>query len=286
MQETQDDDPEVTAEVKVYVTALQEGIIERLESLISDWARMKRVVAWTLKCKKILISRASYQPSVCTTKSVSPTDLDVSLLEYVQQEVIRLHQQQLFSDHLKDGNTGDRKSLSRISGIYDLDPHIEEKSLLRVRGRLKKSNLHLSDVRPVLLGKDDNIPRLIVEWCHKKVAHRGRGLTISEISSNGFWVVWHNAIVRSLIGKCVKCRLLRGKLGKQKMADLPNDRTLDGPPFTNCGIYIFGPFLIKEGRKELKRYGALLTYLASRKYILNVHAAWIQIHSYKLCNNL
>ena len=48
------------------------------------------------------------------------------------------------------------------------------------------------------------------------------------------------------------------------MADLPDDRTLDGPPFTNCGVDVFGPFLIKEGRKELKRYGALFTCLASR----------------------
>ena len=45
MQEIQDDEPEVRAEVKVHVTALHEGIIERLESLISDVARMKRMVA-------------------------------------------------------------------------------------------------------------------------------------------------------------------------------------------------------------------------------------------------
>ena len=36
-------------EVKVHVTAIHEGIIERLESLISDWVRMNRVVAWILK---------------------------------------------------------------------------------------------------------------------------------------------------------------------------------------------------------------------------------------------
>ena len=45
MQEIQDDDPEVRAEVKVHGTVLHEVIIERLESLFSDWARMKRVVA-------------------------------------------------------------------------------------------------------------------------------------------------------------------------------------------------------------------------------------------------
>ena len=58
--------------------------------------------------------------------------------------------------------------------------------------------------------------------------------------------------------------MLRGKLGKQKMADLPNDRTLDRPSFTNCGVNMFDLLLIKEGRKELKRYGALFTCLASR----------------------
>ena len=48
------------------------------------------------------------------------------------------------------------------------------------------------------------------------------------------------------------------------MADLPSERTLDGPPFPNCGGDMFGPFLIKEVRKELKRFGALFAYLANR----------------------
>ena len=36
------------------------------------------------------------------------------------------------------------------------------------------------------------------------------------------------------------------------MADLPTDRRVDKQPFTNCGVDLFGPFLIKERRKELK----------------------------------
>ena len=102
----------------------------------------------------------------------------MSLLEYGQQDVIRLHQQQVFSseiDHLKDGNTDDRKSLSRRSGIYNLDPYIYEKGLFRVGGRLKKSSLHLNDVYPVFHGKDGNIPGLILEGCHKKVATWWKG---------------------------------------------------------------------------------------------------------------
>ena len=113
----------------------------------------------------------------------------MSLLEYAQEGVTRLHQQQVFGkeiNHLSDGNTGYKKLLRRRSGIYNLDSYIDEKGLLRVGGRLKKSNLHVNDVHPVLLGNDVNIPRLIVEWCHKKVAHGGRRLIINENRSNGF----------------------------------------------------------------------------------------------------
>lgn len=48
------------------------------------------------------------------------------------------------------------------------------------------------------------------------------------------------------------------------MADLPEERTEISPTFTYCGIDCFGPFLVKEGRKELKRYGLLFTCLCCR----------------------
>ena len=47
--------------------------------------------------------------------------------------------------------------------------------------------------------------------------------------------------------------MLRGKLGEQKMGDLPNNRTLDGPPFTNCSKDMFGSFLIKKGIDRILR---------------------------------
>ena len=57
VEEIQDDDPEVKREIRAHTISIKEGILKRLESLISDWKRIKKVVARILKYKKILSSR-------------------------------------------------------------------------------------------------------------------------------------------------------------------------------------------------------------------------------------
>ena len=61
------------------------------------------------------------------------------------------------------------------------------------------------------------------------------------------------------------------------MAELPRRRVTDSPPFTYCGVDMFGRFIIKEGRKELNRYGAMFTCLASRAVHTEI-TQWRQIH--------
>ena len=114
----------------------------------------------------------NFQDEIKCCEHVGCTSQDkVQQVQKGAENICHAIYQQVFNkeiDHLKDDNTGDRKSLRRRSGIYNLDPYIDEKDLLRVG---EDSSLHLNDIRPVLLGKDGNIPRLIVDWCHKKVVH-------------------------------------------------------------------------------------------------------------------
>ena len=66
------------------------------------------------------------------------------------------------------------------------------------------------------------------------------------------------------------CRKLQSPLMEQKMSDLPRNRVTPAPPFTYVGVDYFGPWKIKERRKELKRYGALFTCLVSRSVHIEV----------------
>ena len=63
---------------------------------------------------------------------------------------------------------------------------------------------------------------------------------------------------------------MRGKLQLQKLADFPKERMSEESPFTYCGVDLFGSFLVKDGRKEVKRYGALYTCLSSRAIHIEV----------------
>ena len=87
---------------------------------------------------------------------------------------------------------------------------------------------------------------------------------MNRIRSAGYWIVGCSRVVRSYISKCVLCRRWRSTLQTQKMATLPEDRVEPAEPFSYCAVDLFGPFLIKEGRKELKRYGVLFTCMACR----------------------
>ena len=57
------------------------------------------------------------------------------------------------------------------------------------------------------------------------------------------------------------------------MADLPEDRVESAPPFTYSGVNYFGPWYIREGRKELKRYGVIFTCLCCRAIHLETAAS-------------
>ena len=89
-------------------------------------------------------------------------------------------------------------------------------------------------------------------------------MTHNELRQRGYWVIGGISAVSSYIHKCVTCKKLRAQVHQQKMADLPSDRTDPAPPFAYSAVDYFGPFIIKEGRKELKRYGVLFTCVASR----------------------
>ncbi len=201
----------------------------------------------------------------------------ISVDEMVKAEVaiLRLIQKCQFSkeiaiiggEHKRENETScaSRKSrIKRSSQLSRLDPFLDQNGLLRVGGRLRKLEELQEEIKhPVIIPRRGHFTDLIIRHAHENTAHGGRGLTMNELR-NRYWIINGNSAVRYYISKCVKCRRLRARVNEQKMADLPKERGASAPPFTFCGVDYFGPFSVKEGRKEVKRYGVVFTCMASR----------------------
>ena len=138
---------------------------------------------------------------------------------------------------------------------------MDSERLLRVGGRIRKSALEKNIQYAILMPIYCRSTQLTIEWFRNQVSHAGRSMTINAVATrtSGYWVINCNAGVRSTISKYVRCKTLSGKFQQQQMEDLPKDRISEELSFSYCGIDMFGPFTVKEGRKEKKRYGALFT---------------------------
>ena len=184
--------------------------------------------------------------------------------EEAETLILKKVQRTAFADEIT------RLSSKRSSGkckknspLLKLSPFLDDCGLLRVGGRLEKSSLPFEIKHPVILPRSSHVTNLIIDHYHQKVNHQGKGMTMNEIRSNGLWIVNLSAAVSSHIYKCVQCRRQRRPTEGQKMADLPTERVEITPPFTYCGMDCFGPFIVREGRKDLKRYAVIFTCMSS-----------------------
>ncbi|XP_064641961.1 uncharacterized protein LOC135496530 [Lineus longissimus] len=182
-------------------------------------------------------------------------------------------QEESFANEMSQLRKRDHETPSIVkkdSQLHKLDPTLDEEGILRVGGRLKQSSIEYGVKHPMILPRASHITTLVIGHHHERVAHQGRGLTMNQIRSSGIWILSCSSAVGSHIYKCVTCRRLRGRPQEQKMSNLPEDRTEASPPFTYCGADCFGPFYVKDNRKEVKRYGVIFTCLALRAVHIEV----------------
>ena len=157
------------------------------------------------------------------------------------------------------------EKLKQTSLLFRLDPFIDERGLLRIGGRLQKATLAYEVKHPIVVPKKSHITDLLIRQYHSQDQyHQGCGMTHTALRQAGYWIINGRSSVSRHLRKCTICRKLRGPAQVQKMANLPAERITPAPPFTYPGMDVFGPWYIKEGRKELKRWGLIFTCLSSR----------------------
>ena len=115
-----------------------------------------------------------------------------------EETIIKLHQRRYFKeeiDLLQKIKNRSQNSLPNSSKISILDPFLDDKKILHVGDRLKRSNLNLDYIHTILLSGEGIVTNLIINWYHHSVGHGGIGYTLNKIRSSGFWIVKVNSVV-------------------------------------------------------------------------------------------
>lgn len=167
-------------------------------------------------------------------------------------------QRKNFSDVIDGLKKQKQTNLQRQLGLY-----VDDKGILRCRGRLENASLSEGARSPVLLPRNEYFTQLIVLRSHKQSLHSGVSQTLSNVRYK-YWIPQGRATIKSVLRTCNICRRHEG--GPYKMpplAPLPSARVRESQPFSRTGLDYFGPLYIKT-ENNAKTWVCLFTCMVTR----------------------
>ena len=246
-----DDDPEIKKETTSMVSKTDVAHpIDTLLNYYSSYYRLKKAVCWLLRVKNVLRKSIRIKGAITLPEM---TIAEMYILKHVQSSA--------YSTEIKHLTSHGHVQIS--STIRKLDPVLDSDELLVVGGRLNDAPVMISARHPIILPYEHRLSQLIVEDTHG-ATHLGTEWTLSQLRCK-YWITKCRKLILKVKSKCITCKKLFGQTMNQKMAHLPPERCLSGAtPFSHCGCDVFGPFKVKYGRGEIKRYILLFTCFSVR----------------------
>ena len=133
-----DDDPEITKDLKVNAVQLENDILDNVEKRLSNWCKLKRIIALVLiYLKRLLLKVHRKEGMVKMTPSYdfvpgTQSSPDLKTVQMAQSVIIKSSQKSYFSNELKI--LEENGILHKKSSIHKLDPYLDRCGLLRVGG--------------------------------------------------------------------------------------------------------------------------------------------------------
>lgn len=180
-----------------------------------------------------------------------------------------------FKDEIERCKAGDELLVK--SKLLKLRPFVDEHGILRVGGRISKSELPFKSKHPIILPKNNYFTKLVIEEAHRHTLHGGPTLMSTFLS--GYWIFGRASQIKKSIEQCVTCFPYRCKPTQQVMADLPVSRVTRHRAFLHCGVDFTGPLITKAytGRSRgkhanptRKSYVAIFVCMATRAVYIDL----------------
>ncbi|XP_050548100.1 uncharacterized protein LOC126909712 [Daktulosphaira vitifoliae] len=136
------------------------------------------------------------------------------------------------------------------SNLMRLNLFLDEKSVLRIGGRLRKTvNLSPLQRHPVILPAKCEFTKLVFVNEHLKLIHGGPQSMLASIRLK-YWPLNGRDIARQVARSCVPCFKCTLIVVQPIMVDLPAERLEPSRAFLKTGIDFAGPFFVKSSQRR------------------------------------
>ena len=255
------------------------SVINRLIMHYSTLPRLLRAISWWRRLICVFYNRIKRNKIDAASLVKSGP---VTVVEYNQSLLvaIRCAQKQAFGDLINALEKGDCHDIevgrygNRIKGMLRplraYCPFVKDR-ILRIGGRLQKSDLPYDTKHPLVLPRRHCITGVIIADAHVKCGHFSVNYVLNELLLK-YHILGGRATIKHYIKKlCIECRNRNVKPCSQQMAPLPTGRVfVRRRPFEHCGVDYLCGLKVKQGRNERKRYGCVFTCLSTRATHLEI----------------
>lgn len=159
------------------------------------------------------------------------------------------------------------KAIDATSKLRELNPKLDQDGVMRVGGRIRDHpNMTFEMQCPTILPKQSHVTDLLIKREHQENHMMGTNYLLGKLKEK-YWLLSGRRQIKSVVGRCMKCKLLKYKAMTQQMGLVPASRTqMSLRAFVNTGVDLAGPVVIKIGRgkQRQKRWICLFTCLATR----------------------
>ncbi len=238
-----------TEQVFLANTADQPPLLPLRAERCSTWSKVLSFVTRLLRWRDRARSTLRLPPL-----EAAAARAETILLRAAQWDVqIRLHHR----EH--------EKQFRREQGLLQLQPYLDEKGLIRGKGRLSQAKALPRDARePILLPPKHPLTRLLVLHIHEKILQHAGGVsyTLNRLLAR-FWLPRARHLVHLLLARCVPCRRRLCRPVQRRPGQLPALRFPqpgeEKYPFAVTAVDCAGPFRVKRGRSYETHFMLLLT---------------------------
>ena len=228
----------------------------------SNKGKLIRCIGWVLR----FIANLKSARKKCDL-DVEPI-LNVSELQEAEKLLLKSIQNEHFSKeiHYLSLRESVRRGMKTPLYVSQFNLYLDEDEILRCRSRIGKSTISDCSKRPILLPSKNRFSELVIAECHDKVFHNGTVDTLNCLRQR-YWVLRGREQVKRFVRRCTLCKKLEGlPFNTVYNPELPSFRVDEAPPFSNVGIDMAGPLLVKGNDKgdTSKSYVCLFTCAATR----------------------